>query len=139
MLLEMEYFYPLPPNLEAYYLLHRFQIGLKVRMEPPMLGTHIIDKQFLAMWKLDNLEWRGYLAYNIICCYIQYHEPHEYGVLEFIARCLRISVLRYYCRLEIDYRSYLCVVVCCFLLAAVWFVCLPKDFDQKIVRGKSKN
>jgi hypothetical protein len=31
------------------------------------------------------------------------------------------------------------VISLCFLLAAVWFVCLPKDFDQKIVRGKSKN
>ncbi len=58
MLMEMEYLYPLLPNLEAYYLLHRLQICLKVRVAPPMLGTHIIDKQFLDVWKIDNLVWK---------------------------------------------------------------------------------
>jgi hypothetical protein len=38
------------------------------------------------------------------------------------------------------YNLCVCVCVRCFLLAAVWLLfCLPKDFDQKIVRRKSKN
>jgi len=27
-----------------------------------MFGAHIIKKQFLAMWKIEDLEWREYLA-----------------------------------------------------------------------------
>jgi len=36
------------------------------------------------MWKIENLEWREYLAYNIIYGYIWYNEPKGYGALEFI-------------------------------------------------------
>jgi hypothetical protein len=35
------------------------------------------------MWKIEDLEWRKYLAYSISCGYIQYNEPKGYGVLEF--------------------------------------------------------
>jgi hypothetical protein len=35
-----------------------------------MFGAHIIKKQLLAMWKIEDLEWREYLVYNIICGYI---------------------------------------------------------------------
>jgi len=38
-----------------------------------MLGAHITESQLLFMWAIDDLEWREYLAYNIVCCYIQYH------------------------------------------------------------------
>ncbi len=106
MLLEMEYLYPLLLNPKAYYLLHKLQICLKVRVAPPILGTHIMRKWFFVMWKIDNLEWREYLTYNIICYYIQYHEPRGYGMLEFTIRCLSIYTLHYYYRLEIDYERY---------------------------------
>ncbi len=49
-----------------------------------MFGAHIIEKQFFAMQKIEDLEWREYLAYNIIYGYIRYNEPKSYGTLEFI-------------------------------------------------------
>jgi len=49
------------------------------------------------------LEWREYLVYSIICCYIQYHEPCCYGVLEFEVGYLGIYAITYYYRLECDY------------------------------------
>jgi hypothetical protein len=58
------------------------------------------------MWKIENLEWRKYLAYNIICGYIRYNEPKGYKALEFIMGCLRLYALKYYYRLEIEYCSY---------------------------------
>ncbi len=48
-----------------------------------MLGAHITKKQFLAMWKIKNLDWIEYLTYNIIYGYIWYNESKGYGVLEF--------------------------------------------------------
>jgi hypothetical protein len=69
-----------------------------------MIGAHITERKFLAMWKIDALEWKEFLAYNIICCYIQSHEPGGYGRLEFEIGCLRMYVLihywRYYWRLQ---------------------------------------
>jgi hypothetical protein len=32
-----------------------------------MLGAHIIEAQFLAMWTIEYLEWKDFLAYNIVC------------------------------------------------------------------------
>jgi len=43
MMLEMEYIMRVIPALEMYYLVHCFQICLRVGVAPPMLGTHIID------------------------------------------------------------------------------------------------
>jgi hypothetical protein len=71
-----------------------------------MLGIHITKKQFLCMWAIQDLEWREYLAYSIICCNIQYHEPRGYGVLEFKVGYLGIYAIKYYYRLECDYRDY---------------------------------
>lgn len=71
-----------------------------------MLGAHITESQFLSMWAIDNLEWREYLAYNIICCYIQYHQPRGYGALEFEVRCLGQYALQYYCKLDITFKDY---------------------------------
>jgi hypothetical protein len=48
-----------------------------------MLGTHIIESHFLSMWAIDDLEWREYLTYNIVCCCIQYHQPRGYGIIKF--------------------------------------------------------
>jgi hypothetical protein len=39
-----------------------------------MFGAHNTEKQFVAMWKIEDLEWREYLAYSIICGYIRYNE-----------------------------------------------------------------
>ncbi len=72
-MLEMEYIMPMNPTHEMYYLMHCFQICLRIGLAPPMLAAHIIECQFLFMWAIDDLQWKEYLAYNIVCCYIQYH------------------------------------------------------------------
>jgi hypothetical protein len=101
MMLELEHVLSLLPNLETYYLLHCFQICFRVGVALPVLGLgHITEKQFLAMWVIEGLEWKKFLAYNIVCCYIQYHQQREYKVLEFEVGCLGFYSLRYYCKLE---------------------------------------
>jgi len=55
------------------------------------------------MWVVKDLEWREFLAYNIVCCYIQYHQLKGYGVLEFEVGYLGLYALRYYYRLEYAY------------------------------------
>ncbi len=105
MMLELEYVLPLLPNLETYYLLHRFQICLKVGVALPILKGHITKKQFLAMWVIKDLEWREFLVYSITCCYIQYHQPRN-GVLEFMMGYLGFYALKYYCRLKYAYWEY---------------------------------
>ncbi len=106
MMLEMEYMYLLMPNLEAYYLLYRLLMSFRLGITLSMFGVHITEKQFLAMWKIEDLEWREYLTYSIIYGYIWYNEPKGYGALKFIVGCLGLYALRYYCRLEIEYCSY---------------------------------
>jgi hypothetical protein len=93
MMLEMEYIMSVIPTLEMYYLVHCFQICLRVGVTPPMLGAHITEDQFLTMWAIDDLEWKEYLAYNIVCCYIKNHQPRGYGALEFEVGCLRLYAL----------------------------------------------
>jgi hypothetical protein len=44
MMLELKYVLPLLPNLETYYLLHHFQICLKVGITLPISGGHIIER-----------------------------------------------------------------------------------------------
>jgi hypothetical protein len=58
------------PTINMYYCVYHCQICLWVRVAPPTLGAHIIESQFLAMWAIDDLEWKEYLAYNIVCYYI---------------------------------------------------------------------
>jgi hypothetical protein len=43
-----------------------FRLGVVLSM----FGTHITEKQLLAMWKIEDLEWKKYLAYSIIYGYI---------------------------------------------------------------------
>jgi hypothetical protein len=105
MMLKLEYVLPLLPNPETYYLLHYFQICLKVGVALPILGGHITKKQFWTMWVVEHLEWREFLACNIVCCYIQYHEPRN-GMLEFMVGNLRFYALRYYYRLKYAYHEY---------------------------------
>ncbi len=55
----------------------------------------------------ESLKGGEYLTYNISCCYIQYHEPCGYGIVEFeVASCLGIYALKYYFKLECDYQNY---------------------------------
>jgi len=93
MMLEMEYKMLVIPTLEMFYLVHCFQICLQVGITPPMLGTHITKNQFLSMWAINDLEWKEYLSYNIVCCYIQYRQFRGYGALEFEVKCLGFYVL----------------------------------------------
>jgi hypothetical protein len=92
-IMEMEYLYTILPNSKAYYLIHRLQVCFQVDVIPPMIKAHIFEKQLLVMWKIDNLEWKKSLSYNIIYYYIQYHESHGYGIMEFIMGSLGIYAL----------------------------------------------
>jgi hypothetical protein len=56
MMVEMEYVFSLLSNHEVYYLLHCLQVCFKIGVAPPIIGVHIIEKQFLAMWKMEDLE-----------------------------------------------------------------------------------
>jgi hypothetical protein len=58
------------PNLEAYYLFYCLPMSFRPRVALLMFGAHITEKHFLAMWKIEDLEWREYLTYSIICDYI---------------------------------------------------------------------
>jgi hypothetical protein len=73
MMLKMEYIMPLILASEMYYLMHHFQIYLRVGVALPMMGTHITHIQFLSMWAIDDLKWKEYLTYNVVCYNIQYH------------------------------------------------------------------
>jgi hypothetical protein len=56
MMLKLEYVLPLLPNLETYYLLHCFQICLRVGVALPVLRVHITKKKFLCgLWRI----WSG--------------------------------------------------------------------------------
>jgi hypothetical protein len=55
------------------------------------------------MWKIDDLGWGKYLAYNIICSFIQYCESYDYGILEWTMRCFGVYALHYYYKLEVKY------------------------------------
>jgi hypothetical protein len=46
MMLEMEYIMPMNLVPEMYYLMHCFQICLRIGLAPPMLATCIIECQF---------------------------------------------------------------------------------------------
>jgi len=93
MMLEMEYKMIVIPTLEMFYLVHRFQICLQVGITPPLLGTHIINNQFFSTWAINDLEWKEYITYNIVCCYIQYRQLKGYDALEFEVKCLGLYVL----------------------------------------------
>jgi hypothetical protein len=56
MMLEMEYVFSLLSNPKVYYLLHCLQVCFRIGITPPMIGVHIIEKQFFAMWKMEDLE-----------------------------------------------------------------------------------
>ncbi len=57
------------------------------------------------MWVVEDLEWRKFLAYKIVCYYIQYHQPRS-GVLKFVVGSLGLYALRYYYRLKYAYHEY---------------------------------
>jgi hypothetical protein len=57
---------------KMYYLMHHFpNLSIWVGITPlMMMGTHITKNQFISMWAIDDLEWKEYLASNIMCYYI---------------------------------------------------------------------
>ncbi len=63
MMLEMEYLYPLMPKPEAYYLLYQLPMSFRLGVVILMLDAHITKKHLLAMWQIENLEWREYLTH----------------------------------------------------------------------------
>jgi hypothetical protein len=71
-----------------------------------MLEAHITENQFLSMQEIDDLEWREYLTYNVICCYVHYRKPRGYDALEFEPCCLGLYALQYYYKLEIAFEDY---------------------------------
>lgn len=91
---------------KMYYLMHRFQICLWIGVTPPMMGAHITYIKFLSMWAIDDLEWKEYLTYSIVCCYIQYHQPRGYGALEFEVSYWGLYAFWYNCKLEITFKDY---------------------------------
>lgn len=73
-----------------------------------MMGMHITYIQFLSMWVIDDLEWKEYLTYNIVCYYIQQHQPRGYDALKFEVACLGFYTLQHYYKMEIAYEDYYC-------------------------------
>ncbi len=79
-----------------------FRLGVALLM----FGAHIIEKQFLAMWKIEDLEWREYLALI--------SSVDTYGTMNLrVMECWNIQwvvwglyALKYYYRLEIEYSNY---------------------------------
>jgi hypothetical protein len=66
MMLELEYDLPLLPIPKTYFLFHCFHICLRVGVALLILKGHISKKQFLAMWVVEDLKWREFLAYSIV-------------------------------------------------------------------------
>jgi hypothetical protein len=58
------------------------------------------------MWKIQDMEFCEYLAYNILCGYIVFNDSHGYGVLEHLMGCLNAFALQYYYKLKVAYNKY---------------------------------
>ncbi len=92
------------------------------------------------MWNIDDLEWREYLANNIICYYIQYYKPHGYVIMEFTMGCLRAYALRYYYRRKIEYRSsYHCHQTACIRRPTFAMIPMSKILDHVINKTYEKS
>lgn len=51
-MLKLKYVMPMLLNLETYYLWHHFQVCLRIGITSPIMGGHVIEKQFLVMCPL---------------------------------------------------------------------------------------
>jgi hypothetical protein len=100
---ELEYLPPLISNPKAYYIFYWFKILLTLKFSPLVLGTLIKLEDFNEWCKLDNLEYPQYLAYNIICGYINSNDSHGYGRSVYLASCLGIYPLCYYYKPKVPY------------------------------------
>jgi len=78
----LEYMVIKIPNLGVYHLIYCLQNYIVIGFVPPMLGTIIKLEDFENMWSIKDLKFREYLAYNIICRYIIFHENHNCEKLE---------------------------------------------------------
>jgi len=61
-MLEMECLYPLMPKSKAYYLLYQLPMSFILGVVLSMLDACITNKHLLAMWQIENLEWKEYLT-----------------------------------------------------------------------------
>jgi hypothetical protein len=53
-----------------------------------MFNAQIFIKDFERMWKIQDMEFYEYLAYNIMCGYIIFNNRCGYDVLEHLIGCL---------------------------------------------------
>jgi hypothetical protein len=54
------------PNPRVYHLIYCLQNYIVIGFVPPMLGNVIKLDDFEHMWRIKDLKFREYLAYNII-------------------------------------------------------------------------
>jgi hypothetical protein len=85
---ELEYTLSNIPHSEGYYFIYHLQTCLLVGFILPMLNARILIEDFEPMWKIHDMEFWEYLAYNIIYGYIVFNDAHGYGVLEHFTSCL---------------------------------------------------
>jgi hypothetical protein len=105
-LMEIESMVLVFPNPKSYYVVFRLQTCIEVGVAPPMIGILIEEEQeFFNMWQIDNLEFREYLLYSLICGYFIF-DPKAYGKLKFMVGCPRLYAFKYYCKLEIAFHQY---------------------------------
>jgi hypothetical protein len=92
----LEYMVIKTPNLGVYHLIYCLQNYIVVEFVPPMLGSVIKLEDFEHMLRIKDLKFREYLAYNIICGYIIFHENHNFcEKLEKLIGYLGVYAIRY--------------------------------------------
>jgi len=69
-----------------------------------MFNCDIMVDDFECMWKIQDVEFHEYFAYNILCGYIIFNDGHGYGLLEHPIGYFGVYVLQYYCQLEVAYK-----------------------------------
>ncbi len=82
---ELEYTLLIIPHPKEYYFIYHLKTCFSVGFAPPMLNARLFIEDFKCMWKIQDKEFREYLAYNIFCDYIVFNDGHGYGVLEYMS------------------------------------------------------
>jgi len=100
---ELEYISLIIPHLEAYYFIYHLQTCISVRFSPPMFNARILIEDFEHAWKIQDMEFWEYLAYNILCGYIVFNNGHGYGRFEHLTSCLGGYALEYCYKLKVAY------------------------------------
>jgi hypothetical protein len=52
-----------------YYAIFCVQTYIKVGVVPPMIGAHIMEWEFFAMWTIKDLEFCECMFYSLTCGY----------------------------------------------------------------------